>query len=134
VIWLLAIGIGTVTAAGVFLSLSRELLRCVVGVSLLAAAANLIVFSSGHPEAGPKPPVVPVGLEQLVDAAAPLPQALVLTAIVIGFSLTCFSLVVVLAIAQQSKSNDNRALRDAEPRPGPDGKPALESLATEDQI
>lgn len=125
-IWLLAIGIGTVTAAGAFLALSRELLRCVVGISLLAAAANLVVFASGHPTAAPQPPVIRSGLEKLTEAAAPLPQALVLTAIVIGFSLTCFSLVVVLAIAQRARTNDNRSLRTAEPRPGADGKPALE--------
>lgn len=130
-IWLLAVGIGAVTAAGAFLALSRELLRCVVGVSLLAAAANLVVFASGHPEADPQPPVIQSGLERLAEAAAPLPQALVLTAIVIGFSLTCFSLVVVLAIAQRGRTNDNRALRVAEPRPGPDGKPALEEATEE---
>jgi multicomponent Na+:H+ antiporter subunit C len=126
VIWLLAIGIGATVAAGVYLALARDLLRCVVGISLVGAATNLVVFAAGRP-GNPVPPLVELGGTVIEGAANPLPQALVLTAIVIGFSLTCFSLVLVLAIIQGKGTTDGDALRDAEPPPDLDGKPlALE--------
>jgi multicomponent Na+:H+ antiporter subunit C len=71
--------------------------------------------------------VVPLGGSVLEAAANPLPQALVLTAIVIGFSLTCFSLILVLAIVQRTGSRDSERLQVAEPPAGADGKPALEA-------
>ncbi|MBX3247312.1 MAG: NADH-quinone oxidoreductase subunit K [Myxococcales bacterium] len=123
--WMLALGVAAIVSAGVYLALSRDLLRCVVGVSLIAAAANLVVFASGRP-GDPSPPVIPPGGDVLAAGAAPLPQALVLTAIVIGFSLTCFSLVVVLAIKQRTGVNDSHALRAAEPHALSDGAPPLE--------
>jgi multicomponent Na+:H+ antiporter subunit C len=122
---LLALGAAAIVSAGVYLALSRDVLRCVVGVSLIAAAANLVVLASGRPKS-PRPPVIEEGLARLGDAAAPLPQALVLTAIVIGFSLTCFSLVVVLALKQRTGVGDAHALRAAEPPPAADGAPPVE--------
>lgn len=125
-IWLLALGIAAAVSAGVYLSLSRDVLRCVVGVSLIAAAANLVVFASGGVGAA-LPPVIPEGLTELdLAAAAPLPQALALTAIVIGFSLTCFSLIVVLAIKQRTGSSNAHDLRAAEPPADADGGPPVE--------
>lgn len=121
----LALAAGAIVAAGVYLALSRELLRCVVGVSLLGAAANLVVLSTGRPDTG-APPVIPAGETLLEASASPLPQALVLTAVVIGFSLTCFSLVLVLAIKQRALTADADSLRDAEPPASDDGKPAVE--------
>lgn len=122
----LALAVFATVAAGVYLSLSRDLLRCVVGVSLVALATNLILFVAGRPSPS-APPIVPSGEATLTPLAAnPLPQALVLTAIVIGFVLTCFSLVLILALKQTSGVADTDALRAAEPPPGPDGKPPLE--------
>jgi multicomponent Na+:H+ antiporter subunit C len=126
-IWLLALGILAAVSAGVYLALSRDVLRSVVGVSILAAAANLVVLTSGGVREA-APPVIPEGEEVLAAAAAtPLPQALVLTAIVIGFSLTCFSLVLVLAIKQRTGSSDADDLRFAEPPPRADGGPPIEA-------
>ena len=56
-------------------------------------------------------------------AANPLPQALVLTAIVIGFAFVCFALVLVAALLAKRPEGDVEALVDAEPGPGADGKP-----------
>lgn len=125
-IWWLASAVGATVAAGVYLALSRSLLRCVIGLSLLGTAANLIVFASGRVGSS-TPPVILPGAAVLEDAGNPLPQALVLTAIVIGFSLTCFSLLLVLALKQQTGLSDSHALRLAEPPEGHDGKPALEA-------
>lgn len=122
--WAFAIALFSVLAAGIFLALSRNLLRCVIGVSIVGSAVNLYLFAAGRIGAAAPPLVLP-GAELLAEGAAnPLPQALVLTAIVIGFSLTCFSLVLALAIKQRTGRNDTDALREAEPPEGPDGKPA----------
>lgn len=124
-IWALALAVFATVAAGVYLALSRDLLRCVIGVSLIGAAANLVVFAAGR-VGTMVPPVIPPGEAVLSAAVNPLPQALVLTAIVIGFALTCFSLVLVLALKSRSGLADSEVLRLAEPPPGADGKPALE--------
>lgn len=124
-IWALALAVFATVAAGVYLALSRDLLRCVIGVSLIGAAANLVVFAAGR-VGTMQPPVIPAGESVLSAAVNPLPQALVLTAIVIGFALTCFSLVLVLALKSRTGVADSEVLRLAEPPPGADGKPALE--------
>lgn len=121
--WVLVIAIAAVLAAGLFLAMSRHLLRIVVGISLVGAAANLMLFVSGR--LGGAPPVIESGATALVDGTNPLPQALVLTAIVIGFALTCFSLILALVVRQRSGRSDADALDDAEPPPGDDGKPAV---------
>jgi multicomponent Na+:H+ antiporter subunit C len=132
-IWLLAIGIGATAAAGIYLTLSRDLLRCVIGISLVGVAANLVMFTAARP-GNTTPPLVPLGGTVLEGAANPLPQALVLTAIVIGFSLTCFSLILVLAIIARTGTRDSERLRLAEPGAGPDGKPAIESAGDEEVV
>ena len=89
---LLALIIAFTVTAGVYLTLSRDLFRCMVGLAVLGSAVNLVVFAAGR--FGPlQPPIIAAGAEQLtMGAANPLPQALVLTAIVISFALLCFSL------------------------------------------
>ncbi len=124
-IWLLAIAAAATVSAGIYMALSRDLLRSVVGISVLAAAANLIVFASARAQTS-APPIIAEGSQVLEHATNPLPQALVLTAIVIGFSLTCFSLILVLAIKQRSAVNDSDLLRSAEPAPREDGYPVIE--------
>jgi multicomponent Na+:H+ antiporter subunit C len=121
-IWALAAAVFAIVAAGVYLALARDLLRCVIGVSLVGSAANLVMFVAGRVGV-PVPPLIPAGQTVLVDAANPLTQALVLTAIVIGFALTCFSLVLVLALSSRVGITDSERLRLAEPPPGADGKP-----------
>ena len=92
---LLALLAGVLFAAGVYLVLSRHLLRVVFGLVLLSNAVNLVVFGAGR-VARAAPPLVPPGAAALEGAYAnPLPQALVLTAIVIGFGLVAFALALV---------------------------------------
>lgn len=121
----LAIAAGVTIAAGTYLSLSRDILRTVVGISLIGIAANLVLFAMGRPGVS-APPLIEQGRDVLdASRANPLPQALVLTAIVIGFALTCFSFVLILAVKQRIGVADSDALNDAEPPPGPDGKPTF---------
>lgn len=90
---LVASAIGLLAAAGVYLLLRARTFPVVLGLALLSYAVNLFVFVSGG---------IRVGRPPIVGAAAPmtdpLPQALVLTAIVIGFATTALFLVVLLAL------------------------------------
>ncbi len=121
---LLALTIAFIVAAGVYLALSRDLFRCIVGLAVLGSAVNLIVFAAGR--FGPsQPPIIAAGARQLAaDAANPLPQALVLTAIVIGFALLCFSLVLGARLGVQAGDDTDR-LRQAEPPPSDPVKPPV---------
>jgi multicomponent Na+:H+ antiporter subunit C len=83
-----------------------------------------VLFSAGR-IGSTQPPVVPLGESVLAGAANPLPQALVLTAIVIGFALVCFSLVLVLRLIERARTDDALALREAEPEPTDPVKPPL---------
>jgi multicomponent Na+:H+ antiporter subunit C len=93
---LYALAIAVIAACGVQLMLSRHILRTLLGITVISAAANLVIFYAGR--IGAKaPPVIPDGESALSPAAAnPLPQALILTAIVIGFAMTAFGAALAL--------------------------------------
>lgn len=121
---MLMLGISLTVAAGVLLALSRDLFRLIVGLAVLGSATNLIVFMAARP-GSLIPPLIDAGAQQLSPAAAnPLPQALVLTAIVIGFALLCFSLVLGAGLAGSS-GGDADQLHDAEPAATDPLKPAV---------
>jgi len=92
--WLFGILTGVLMAGGVWLVLSRNLVRFLFGLVLISNVANLVIFASGGVVQG-KPPLI--GESGFVeDVANSLPQALVLTAIVIGFGLVSFTLTLAL--------------------------------------
>lgn len=122
--WLVAITVGITSACGVYLALSRDGLRCLVGLSIVGSAVNLMLFASGR-LTSPVPPVIPATATELGVAANPLPQALVLTAIVIGLALVCFGMVLLLGIVRQTGTDDLLRLRFAEPVPQDPVKPPL---------
>ena len=72
---------------GLYMVLSRNLVRVLLGLSLLTTAVNLVLFQAGRIRSA-QPPLIRAGADRLHESADPLPQALVLTAIVIGFALT----------------------------------------------
>ncbi|HMN91690.1 MAG TPA: NADH-quinone oxidoreductase subunit K [Hydrogenophaga sp.] len=119
---MLAFTVWVTVSAGAYLALSRDVFRCVLGLAILGAAANLVLFAAGR-LGSVQPGVVPLGDELLQGAANPLPQALVLTAIVIGFALVCFSLALVLRLIQRTGIDDALELRQAEPEPSDPVKP-----------
>lgn len=93
---LFAVLAGLLVAGGVFLLVQRNLIRVVFGIILLSNAVNLIVITAGRITRA-RPPLVPSDAYAPAEAVAnPLPQALVLTAIVIGFGLVVFTLVLLL--------------------------------------
>jgi len=94
---ILALGIGVLTGCGVWLLLRPRTFQVISGLSLLSYAVNLFIFVMGWVRGGLAPftePGVPVDPSRFAD---PLPQALVLTAIVISFAMTALLLVVLLA-------------------------------------
>ena len=124
-IWAVLIAAGTVVATGIYLALSRDLFRCLIGLALLGNGINLMLFASGRLNSQ-IPPIIKHGETTLTSAANALPQALVLTAIVISFALLCFSLILAVRIVQLSGNDDVVALRNAEPPASDSIKPVLE--------
>lgn len=113
---LYAIAFGGMLAASLYLLMSRHLLRMVLGLLLLSNAVNLAIFISGR-LSSLVPPLVPEGETVLAASANPLPQALILTAIVISFSLVAFTVVLFERASTALGTADPDAMREAEPRP-----------------
>jgi multicomponent K+:H+ antiporter subunit C len=93
--FIVAISIGVLTGSGIWLLLRPRSFQVIIGLSLISYAVNLFIFGTG----GLKTDAAPI-LENGADISAyadPVPQALVLTAIVIGFAMTALFLVVLLA-------------------------------------
>lgn len=110
----LAIVIGGLYASGIYLMLRRRLAQVIIGLGLLTNAANLLVFVAGGLVRS-EPPIIPEGAETLTSVTAdPLPQALVLTAIVIGFGILAFSLVLAYRTYLSVGSDDVDSMRSTD--------------------
>jgi multicomponent K+:H+ antiporter subunit C len=94
--------VGWLTACGVYLLLRARTFPVILGVTLLSHAANLTLFFSGGIPEGLAPPLVGKGTEAYAD---PLPQALVLTAVVISFAMTAFVVILALRNRRALKSD-----------------------------
>lgn len=97
---IIAIAIGLLTACGVFLMLRARTFPLILGLTLLSYAVNLFLFASGRLQMN-APPLIRDG----ASYTDPLPQALVLTAIVIGFGMTAY--LVMLSLRALSESGDD---------------------------
>ena len=94
--------------------LSRSLIRLIFGLVLVSHAVNLVIFVSGGLVRGNAPLVPPDGETVPAGAADPVPQALVLTAIVIGFALTAFTAVLVRQVVASTGTGDVDELRETD--------------------
>jgi multicomponent Na+:H+ antiporter subunit C len=111
-ILLLALLIGCLYASGFYLMLRRSLFKLILGLVLLSHGANLLIFTAGGLTRA-QPPIVPVDQSAPPPVSAdPLPQALILTAIVIGFSVLAFALVLFHRAYQTLGSDDPDSLRE----------------------
>jgi multicomponent Na+:H+ antiporter subunit C len=111
----LAILAGALVAGGVYLLLSQHLVRMLFGLVMLSNAVNLVIFTAGGLEHS-APPLIGTGESLLSKPAAnALPQALILTAIVIGFALLTFMFVLFYRSYQALGTADTRQMRLAEP-------------------
>ncbi|SDG38234.1 Na+/H+ antiporter subunit C [Pelagibacterium luteolum] len=111
--------IGLFVAAAVYLLLSKAIIRMLLGVAILGNAVNLLIFTVGRltPEI---PPIVAAGEYLPIEGSAnPLPQALILTAIVIGFALLSFLLVLGYRAYQELDADNTDNMRLAEPEDAP---------------
>lgn len=115
------VAFGIMVAVAAYLLMSRNVLRVVLGLLVLGNAVNLSIFLAGR--IGIRtPPLVEAGQTVLVGGANPLPQALILTAIVISFSLAAFTVVLIESAYRRLGTLDVDAMREAEP-PGEGGLP-----------
>ena len=111
---ILALTLGILYAAGFYLLLRRSLIKLIIGLIILSHAINLLLFLMGRLVPG-APPLIKNGLEQLSGVYAdPLPQALILTAIVIGFGLQIFAIVLIRKVYQAMHSGDTAILHQCE--------------------
>ncbi len=111
---LVASAIGVMTAGGIYLVLRLRTFPVILGMSLLTYAVNVFLFASGRLTIG-APPVLHDGATAYTD---PLPQALVLTAIVISFGMT--AVVVMIGLGAFLGSDDDHV--DDQPDPDPEGR------------
>ena len=113
--YVLAALVGCFVALGVYLLLSRSVIRMLLGMTILGNGVNLLIFTAGR-LTREVAPIVPPGLEQPVGPIAnPLPQALILTAIVIGFAMFSFLLVLAFRAYQSLDADNTDTMRVAEP-------------------
>ncbi|MBB5985434.1 sodium:proton antiporter [Sphingobium lignivorans] len=110
---LYAIAGAGILGCALYMVLSRNLVRMLLGLSLLATGVNLLLFLTGR-LASRQPPIVRDGEKVLGDAADPIAQAMILTAIVIGFALTVMFAVLVLRAWRSVRSVDARDVDAAE--------------------
>jgi multicomponent Na+:H+ antiporter subunit C len=108
---------GLFFAASVYLMLSRHIIRILIGVALLGNAVNLLLFVAGR-VTREIPPVITSDVLP-ATAANPLPQALILTAIVISFSFFAFLMVLGYRAWQTLRTDDTTGMRFAEPADEP---------------
>ncbi len=91
----LAFVIGGLYAAGLYMMMRRSIVKLIIGLGLLSHAANLLIFTAGGLVRA-RPPLIPEGATAPpAPFADPLPQALILTAIVISFGVLAFALVLI---------------------------------------
>ncbi|MCJ7996169.1 Na+/H+ antiporter subunit C [Rhizobium cremeum] len=111
--------VGIFFAAAFYLLMSKHVVRILLGVAILGNAVNLMLFTAGR-LTREVPPIIPAGADALpVGAANPLPQALILTAIVISFSFFCFLLVLAYRAYEDLGTDDTDDMRVAEPKGEP---------------
>ena len=111
----LSVAVACLFAAAVYLITSRRIIRMLLGVVLLGNAVNLLIFTAGR--VGPAaPPIIPGNLSVPAGLIAnPLPQALILTAIVISFSFFAFLLVLTYRTYEDLETDNTDEMRLAEP-------------------
>ena len=103
---LLALAIGGLYAAAIYMLLRRSLVKVLIGLSLLTHGANLLIFTARELTRA-QPPIVPVGASELAAPYAdPMPQALILTSIVISFGVMAFALALAYRTYRAAGTDD----------------------------
>ena len=109
---LLAFVVGALYAGGLYMMMRRSIVKLIIGLVLLGHASNLLIFTVGRLNRA-NPPLIPPGAEQPVGLFSdPLPQALVLTAIVISFGVQAFAVVLIKRAYQSTGTDDLNQMKD----------------------
>lgn len=116
---ILSILVGIFFAVSVYLMMSRYIIRILLGVAILGNAVNLLIFTAGRLLREVPPIIAPADMVPAETTANPLPQALILTAIVISFSFLAFLLVLAFRTYQELGTDDTVKMRVAEPTDEP---------------
>jgi multicomponent Na+:H+ antiporter subunit C len=103
---LLAVVVGALYAAGLYMMMRRSIVKIIIGLVLLGHAANLLIFTAGGLVRARSPLVAEGELVPVGPFADPLPQALILTAIVIGFAVVAFTVVLIHRVYTTVGSDD----------------------------
>jgi multicomponent Na+:H+ antiporter subunit C len=103
---LLAIVAGVLYATGLYLMLRRRLAQLIIGLSLMANGSNVLIFAAAGVTRGQPPLIDPARAGASVAFADPVPQSLILTAIVIGFGVLAFALVLAHRVHRSGGSDD----------------------------
>lgn len=98
-----------IVGCAIYMVLSRNLLRTLLGLALISTGVNLALFLSGGLSSN-QPPIIEEGAQALGESADPVVQALILTAIVIGFALTVVLAAIVIRAWRATGSLDARDL------------------------
>ncbi len=108
---ILAFIVGVLYAAGLYMMLRRSIVKLIAGLVLLGYASNLLIFTVGRLTRA-QPPLIALGsTTPPAPFADPVPQALILTAIVIGFGLQAFALVLIKRAYQTVGTDDLDEMR-----------------------
>lgn len=128
--YVLAVTLGLLFAFGTFLVLRRDVVRVVWGVVIMSQAANLYLITMGGVSSSD---VAPIVTEKTVNSTDPLVQALVLTAIVIGFGTTAFALVLTYRVYEEHGTVDLDDIAGVSTRLGPEESQAIDHDYTADR-
>jgi multicomponent Na+:H+ antiporter subunit C len=110
---ILAVVVGGLYAAGLYMMLRRNIIKIIIGLVLLSQAANLLIFTSGGLSRS-NPPLIAKGMDvPVAPFADPIPQALILTAIVISFGVLAFAIVLVFKVFKQVGTSDLDTMKGA---------------------
>ncbi len=104
--FVLAVVVGLLYAGGLFMMMRRSLVKLIAGLALMGYASNLLIFTVSRLTRA-EPPLIPADATTLTEPFAdPVPQALILTAIVIGFGLLAFAIVLIKRAYQVVGTDD----------------------------
>jgi multicomponent Na+:H+ antiporter subunit C len=99
---LISILVGCLYASGIYMLLRRSIVKMIIGLILLGNGVNLLIFLLGGISKG-KPPIIASGVSSFAD---PVPQALILTAIVISFGLQAFAIILIQRVFEILQTDD----------------------------
>lgn len=116
-ILLLALLVGILFTVALFMMMQRNLVKVLIGLIILGNAINLLIFTLGRLVRGRPPLIAPTEVALQPPYADPLPQALILTAIVISFGVTAFAIALMRQAYQTLGTSDLNELRDTDIQP-----------------